>query len=130
MAVISTPVSAQAWCELHQWGITEERVTEAVRRIVAACAPERVIAFGSWARGEARPESDLDLAVIVDEQSDVAASRHLPAILAGIRMSKDILVVDRREHERMKVSRNSVHHFIATDGVVLYERLGSATEEI
>jgi len=122
MAAIATSASAAAWCELHQWGITEERVAEAVRRIVEACAPARIIAFGSWARGEARPESDLDLAVIVDERSDVAASRHLPTVLAGIRMSKDVLVVDRREHERMKVSRNSVHYFIATEGIVLYER--------
>jgi len=127
MAAIATPVSAQAWCELHQWGITDERVAEAVSRIVAACAPERIVAFGSWARREARPESDIDLAVIVDEQSDVAASRHLPAVLAGIRMSKDILVVDRREHERMRVSRNSVHYFIAADGIVLYERPGNGS---
>ena len=127
MAAIATPVSAQEWCELHQWGITDERVAEAVRRIVEACAPERIVAFGSWARGDSRPESDLDLAVIVDEGSDTAASRHLPAILAGIRMSKDILVVDRREHERMKVSHNSVHYFIATDGIVLYERPGNGS---
>jgi len=37
-------------------------------------------------------------------------------------MSKDILVVDRREFDRLKVSRNSVHHYIEADGVVLYER--------
>lgn len=127
MAAVAMPVSAAAWCELHQWGITDERVAEAVHRIVAACSPERIIAFGSWARGEARPESDLDLAVIVDERSDVAASRHLPTVLAGIRMSKDVLVVERREYERMKVSRNSVHYFIATEGVALYERAGDGS---
>jgi predicted nucleotidyltransferase len=74
MDATETPVSAQAWCELHQWGITEERVSEAVRRIVTTCSPERVVAFGSWARGEAKPESDLDLAVIVDDASDVRES--------------------------------------------------------
>lgn len=37
---------------------------EIVRRILAVSAPEQIILFGSYARGEAGPDSDLDLLVI------------------------------------------------------------------
>lgn len=46
----------------------------------------QVILFGSYARGEARPDSDVDVAVILD-RIDRPAERMLPMELAG-----DILV--------------------------------------
>ncbi len=46
--------------------VTEEKILAAVQRIVAVANPIRIIAFGSRARGDFRPNSDLDLAVIVD----------------------------------------------------------------
>ena len=73
------------------WGITPGRVREAVERIVETANPVRVIAFGSWARGEHTPDSDLDLAVILDEQSTVRDAGKLYECASGIRMSMDIL---------------------------------------
>ena len=43
-------------------------VEEIVRRIVETVHPEKIILFDSLARGDARPESDLDLLVIAQSQ--------------------------------------------------------------
>ena len=44
----------------------QERIGEMVRRIVSQFSSEKVILFGSHARGEAGPDSDVDLLVIFD----------------------------------------------------------------
>ena len=41
------------------------QVEEVVRRIVAGFSPDRIVVFGSHARGEQTPESDLDLLVVM-----------------------------------------------------------------
>lgn len=48
--------------------ITEDLVQEVTQKIVERFNPKRIIAFGSYARGEHDPESDLDL--IVELESD------------------------------------------------------------
>ncbi len=104
------------------WGVTQERIDEAVRRIVEAVNPLRVVAFGSWARGESRPDSDLDIAVILDEASNVEQARMLYMTVHGIDMSMDILTPTLEHHLKFSVSPNSVHGDIKRDGIVLYDR--------
>jgi predicted nucleotidyltransferase len=43
-----------------------------VQRLVRAFAPERIVLFGSYAKGTARPGSDIDLLVIADLEGDPA----------------------------------------------------------
>ncbi|MBF0462214.1 MAG: nucleotidyltransferase domain-containing protein, partial [Magnetococcales bacterium] len=47
--------------------ITEAKLTTMSGRIVETIHPERIILFGSHARGEAGPHSDVDLLVITTE---------------------------------------------------------------
>jgi len=44
--------------------LNEAMLNKIIRRIVETASPEKVILFGSAARGEAGPDSDIDLLVI------------------------------------------------------------------
>ena len=67
------------------WGITDERIRQTVERIVELCNPIQIIAFGSWARVEHRPDCDLDIAFILDDAPDAMERRprysHLQELL-------------------------------------------------
>ena len=45
---------------------TRRHIDRMVRRIVRKFQPEQVILFGSQARGDAGPDSDVDLLVVMD----------------------------------------------------------------
>ncbi len=47
----------------------DETVDEVVRRLVEHYQPERIYLFGSSARGDARPESDLDFLVVLPDET-------------------------------------------------------------
>ncbi len=106
----------------RDWGITQDRIDEVVRRIIQVARPFKIIAFGSWARGEQHAESDLDLAIILSNQPQgTALKRPRYSDLQGVRMSVDMVISTLERYERFAQSQNSIHHQIATEGVVLYE---------
>lgn len=47
----------------------DPKLAEIIRRLVAAYQPERIYLFGSVARGEAGPDSDYDLLVVVPDDA-------------------------------------------------------------
>ena len=118
MAVSTQPVAARVTPSLD-WEVTPERVEEAVRRIIEAADPLLIVAFGSRARGNYRPDSDLDLAVIVNTVEDTRKVTY--RLLEGLPMSVDLLVFSRERHEKFVPSINSVNHQIDKEGVVLYQ---------
>jgi len=106
------------------WLITEEKVRAAVERIVAAGQPRAVILFGSYARGQARPGSDLDVLVVVDDS--VANCRtesvRLRRALRGISMPVDIVVVRRADLERLRGTPGLLYEYALSEGKLAYER--------
>jgi predicted nucleotidyltransferase len=100
---------------------TPATVALAIERIVQAARPSRIIAFGSRARGEYRPESDVDLLVVLPRHVETAGvSSDLYEAVGALGFSKDILVSDEEGFERQAASTSSVQGEAAREGVVLY----------
>ena len=55
---------------MSQTAVTDEKIEELVRRIVDAVHPLRIILFGSAARGEMGPHSDIDVMVVMPEGTE------------------------------------------------------------
>ena len=106
---------------------TEDLIREMVDAIVAEARPERVILFGSRARGDAGDASDVDLLVVDSEPFNEQRSRRQLCVrlydaVARFRVPTDILVYARHEFDYWSDSLNHVVGRAAREGKVLYER--------
>lgn len=100
----------------------EGKIEEMVRRIVEGFHPEKIILFGSRARGDAGPESDVDLLVILSTESKKDTLIRMRVAVRAMGIPKDIVVVTPEEFERKKEMLGSIVYPAAREGVVLYER--------
>jgi predicted nucleotidyltransferase len=107
--------------------LSQEAIDQLVRVIVQEVDPEAVILFGSHARGDARPDSDVDLMVI--EQAPFSAQRsrraeysRLSKALSEFPFAKDILLYSSDEFDYWKDSPNHVVGRAQREGRVLHVR--------
>jgi predicted nucleotidyltransferase len=106
--------------------ISDKVIDEMAQRIVREVDPQRILLFGSWARGEANEHSDVDLLVVEREPFGEQRSRRQEAAriwrcLSEFRIPTDILVYSAGEVAQWK---DSSYHVIAKamrEGRVLYE---------
>jgi uncharacterized protein len=101
----------------------QDVITEMVRRIVMRFNPERVILFGSHARGAAGPDSDVDLLVVMHSKgSKRAQAVEIYGLLAGMGVSKDVIIVTPDEFEAYCDAPRTVIRTARKAGKVLYDR--------
>lgn len=102
--------------------ISDTLIHEAAQRLgQAARSPARVILFGSYARGEADAESDLDFLVV--QQDGFSHRREIVRLqdaLSPLRVPAELLVISHEEAAQPERAGEAVRDALA-EGVVLYE---------
>jgi predicted nucleotidyltransferase len=100
--------------------IDESLINEAARRLAAAAPDSQVILFGSHARGEANPDSDVDFLVVEPEvDNEAEESVRLHRTLRDLRLPADVIVVSRDYADRWRGVRGGLVHAALTQGRVL-----------
>ena len=101
----------------------EAAIPEMVRRIVEKFHPEKIILFGSHARGDATADSDVDLLVVMgvhkrkrDAAIDVRMELH------GMGVAKDVVVTTPDDFAWRKDVVGTIEYPAVREGKVLYER--------
>ncbi|MBF0419685.1 MAG: nucleotidyltransferase domain-containing protein [Magnetococcales bacterium] len=107
--------------------ITAADLSTISARIVETIQPERIILFGSYARGDIHPDSDVDLLIITTETYGPHNSRRqvmarLWRLLADVPVAKDIVLFSDAEVTQWHTAKNHVIARALKEGKILYER--------
>jgi predicted nucleotidyltransferase len=98
-------------------------IEEAARTLLAAAPGSKVILFGSHARGQADPGSDVDFLVVEPEVKDAMGEEvRLREALGSVDFAVDVLVMSRRKFDYWKDTPNTLPYEVEQEGKV-YESL-------
>lgn len=101
--------------------IDPTQIVSATQALVEAADPERIILFGSYARGDAREDSDLDLLVIESEVADRAREMvRLRRVLRPLRLPVDLLVFSAADVARWGREPGGVLYWALREGRTVY----------
>ena len=96
-------------------------IQDLVERIVDLVDPVRVILFGSAAKGQSGPESDVDLLVVVPEGVHRRrTAQRLYRDIRGIEISFDILVATPSDLERHRDNPGLIYRAVLEEGKEVY----------
>jgi uncharacterized protein len=102
--------------------LADAPLAEVVHRLVTALQPERIYLFGSRARGDATPESDYDVLVVVSQTPDepYQLERQAYSALVGLATPVDVVVMSQERFERRRTVTASLPATVEREGKLLY----------
>lgn len=108
--------------------VDEALLQEIVRKIVEASDPRRILLFGSRARGEGRPDSDVDLFIeMASSDSPRERKRKIRALFPDRRWGLDLVVYTPAEVAERRSMRGLLLSMIEHEGKILYEQEASGS---
>ena len=104
-----------------QHGVPRDVLDEIVRRVVKVAKPERIILFGSAARGMMGPNSDVDLLVIKSGQFHRGQlTEDIYMNLIGVGQAVDVVVVTPDDVQRYRDTNALIIAPALREGEVIY----------
>jgi uncharacterized protein len=100
--------------------VSDEILEEIVRRIVKAVQPKKIILFGSAAREEMGPDSDLDLLVVKPCGHRRRTARKIERSLIGIGIPTDVIVAKPEDIQRYKDTIGLIYRPALREGKTIY----------
>jgi uncharacterized protein len=106
-------------CEM----ITENKISEIIKKIASGYNPEKIILFGSHASGKASENSDIDIFVIKNsELPRPQRTMQLRRMLFGSQIPMDLIVYTPNEVESEKDEEYGFVYEVLNSGKTVYER--------
>jgi len=92
-------------------------------RLLEKFNPDKIILFGSQARGTADEKSDVDILVISSVTEDrFDMMNKMSSLLLAINYAFDVIILTKEEFERDKKYPGTVARYATKEGIILYER--------
>ena len=105
--------------------MSQDLIEGIVRRNVESAHPEKIVLFGSRARGDARPDSDYDVLVIKEsDEPRYRRSISLYVALADLPAEVEVMVYTPQEVEDWSEVPQAFVTTALHEGVTIYERSG------
>ena len=103
--------------------VDQALIDDVVRRIVERFRPKRIVLFGSHARGDAGPESDIDLFIEMEsDQRPIDRAVDVLRLFGLRRWGLDVFVYTPAEVAAHRGRIGSLLAYVDAEGKVLYER--------
>ncbi|MGE5409528.1 MAG: nucleotidyltransferase domain-containing protein [Clostridiales bacterium] len=103
--------------------LSENTIAFIKSRLLENFELDKIILFGSQARGDADDKSDIDLLVLTPEiKNRRKLMLEIDRKLKGLGFARDIVVLNNQEYERDKYIPGTIARYAYLEGKVLYER--------
>ena len=106
---------------MEKTGLDRETLDNIIQRIVEVAEPEKIILFGSAARGDMNRHSDVDLLIIKEGANRGSLAERIYENMHGAGAAVDVVVVTTDDVERYKDSHALVIKPALREGRVVYE---------
>ena len=105
----------------HEVSVPPAFLRVPIARLARSLAPSRIVLFGSYAKGTARPGSDVDLLVVTEAAADGGEpARRVRELLAPTFPPVDVVLCTPEEAAQAERQRSPFLHSILESGVTVY----------
>jgi len=99
-------------------------IAQIVNTIVSTVAPDKIILFGSYARGDYRTDSDVDILILkkgLTNEREITGNLYLEFFNKKISTPIDLIAMDYDKYNRLSDNIGYIYKTIKREGVVIYE---------